>query len=99
MGIIRDAQPDPIDDWTAHFQTCVGTIVLLHDPLPCDALAQLIGIDIGIILGTLSNLHSLLAPSAETRTFRVHHKSFPDFISDPNRCTPPLRIDRTVHNV
>jgi len=98
MGIICAAQPDPIDDWTAHFQTCVGTIVLLHDPLPCDALAQLIGIDIGNILATLSNLHSLLAPSAETRTFRVHHKSFPDFISDPNRCIPQLYIDRTVHN-
>jgi len=98
MGIIRAAQPDPINDWTTHFQTCIGTIVLLHDPLPCDALAQLIGIDIGTILRTLSNLHSLLAPSAETRTFRVHHKSFPDFISDLDRCIPPFCIDRTVHN-
>ena len=100
MGIIRAAQPDPIGDWTAHFQTCVGTIVLLHDPLPCDALAQLIGIEINVILRTLSNLHSLLAPSADTQTFRVHHKSFPDFISDPDRCIldPQLCIDRTAHN-
>jgi len=100
MGIIRAAQPDPIDDWPTRFQTCVGTIVLLHDPLPCDALAQLIGIDIATILGTLSNIHSLLAPSADTWTFRVHHNSFPDFISDPDRCIldPQLCIDRTAHN-
>jgi len=100
MKIIRAAQPDPINDWTVHFQACVGTIVLLHDPLPCDALAQLIGIDIRIILGTLSNLHSLLAPSADTQTFRVHHKSFPDFISNLDRCIldPQLRIDQTAHN-
>ena len=97
-GIIRAAQPNPVGDWICRFQTCVGAIVLLHDPLPCDALAQLIGIEINVILRTLLNLHSLLAPSADTQTFRVHHKSFPDFLSDPDRCIPQLRIDRTVHN-
>src|ERR1700733_14734586 len=44
MGIIRAAQPDPVGDWAARFQTVVGTIVLLCDPLPCDALAQLSGV-------------------------------------------------------
>ena len=100
MGIIRAAQPDPVGDWAARFQAVVGTIVLLCDPLPCDALAQLIGVDVNVILGTLSNLHSLLSPSADTQTFRVHHKSFPDFISDPDRCTmdPQFCISRTEHN-
>ena len=97
-GIIRAAQPHPVGDWIDRFQTCVGAIVLLHDPLPCSALAQLIGIEINVILRTLLNLHSLLAPSADTQTFRVHHKSFPDFISDPDRCIPQFCIDRTVHN-
>ena len=58
------------------------------------------GVDVDIVLGTLSNLHSLLAPSASTQTFRVHHKSFPDFISDPDRCVmdPQLCINQTAHN-
>jgi len=100
LGIICAAQPDPVGDWAAHFRAVVGTIVLLCDPLPCDALAQLIGVGVNDILGTLSNLHSLLSPSADTQTFRVHHKSFPDFISDPFRCTmdPQFWINRTGHN-
>jgi len=100
MGVVHAAQPDPVGDWTARFQACVGTVVLLHDPLPCDALAQLIDVDVDVVLGTLSNLHSLLAPSTSTQTFRVHHKSFPDFIVDPDRCIldPQLCIDRTAHN-
>ena len=101
MGIIRTAQPDPVGKWIDRFQACVGAIILLHDPLPCDALAQLIDVDIGVVLGTLANLHSLLAPSETTQTFRVHHISFPDFISDLDRCVtdPRLCIDRTAHHL
>jgi len=86
MQIIKAAQPDPIGDWVDRFQTFVGTITLLRDPLPCDALAGLLGVDVNDILRALANLHSLLAPKGEQQAFRIHHKSFPDFISDPNRC-------------
>lgn len=65
--IIRAAQPDPIDDWFDQFRAFVGTIILLQDPLPCDTLAALLGVDVNEIIGTLSNLHSLLAPSEKAR--------------------------------
>lgn len=74
--------------------------MLLHDPLPWDALAQLIDEDAVVVLGTLSHLHSLLAPSEKDKTFRVHHQSFLDFISDPTRCTDrQFRIDPTIHHL
>jgi hypothetical protein len=101
MGIILAAQPDPIGEWIDRFQACVGTIVLLYDPLPCGALAELIGIDINDVVRTLSNLHSLFAPSGNGQTFRVHHKSFPDFICDRDRCKggPQFWIDRKAHHL
>jgi len=85
LKILRAAQPDSIDDWIDRFQTFVGTIVILQDPLPCEALAQLLDVDVNDIIGTLSNLHSLLAPSEQDLTYRVHHKSFSDFICDRGR--------------
>src|SRR6266849_6117053 len=103
MGIIRAAQPrrGPVGKWIDRFQTCVGTIVLLYDPLPCDALAALTGIDFDDIVRTLSNLHSLFAPSRNGHTFQVHHKSFPDFICDLDRCKggPQFWINQKAHHL
>lgn len=72
----------------------MGTVVSLHKALPLDALAQLIGVNVDDVFGNFSNL---VAPSA----IRVHHKSSPDFISDPDRCLvdPQLCIDETAHNL
>ena len=99
--IIKAAQPNPTGDWVDRFQTFVGTITLLRDPLPCDALAGLLGVDVNDILRALANLHSLLAPKGEPQTFRIHHKSFPDFISDPNRCKlgPEFFIEPRTHHL
>jgi len=88
MQIIKAAQPDPIGDWVDRFQVLVGTIVLLHDPLPCEELARLIGVDVNDVLRTLTHLHSILAPTGQKQAFRIHHKSFPDFITNANRCQP-----------
>ena len=100
MGIIHAAQPDPVGKWIDRFQVCVGTIVLLYDPLPCDVLAALTGIDVDDIVRTLSNLHSLFAPSSNGQPFRVHHKSFPDFICDPDRCGgPQFWINQKAHHL
>ena len=40
-------------------------IVLLQDPLPCESLAKLLGVDATRVKGILSNLHSLLSPGTE----------------------------------
>jgi hypothetical protein len=101
MQIIRAAQPDPVDGWIHRFKTFVGAIVLLQDPLPAEVLAALLGVDVNDILGTLSNLHSLLAPDQKDQIYRVHHKSFPDFICNRDRCEmgPEFYIDPALHHM
>jgi len=98
LQIIKAARPDVIGNWVDQFRTLVGTIVLLHNPMPCKALARLIGVDVNDVLRTLANLYSILAPKGEKQVFRVHHKSFPDFITDPNRC-PEFFVDATKHHM
>jgi hypothetical protein len=97
--IIRAAQPDPIHDWIHQFHVFVGAIIVLQDPLPCDVLAQLLDVDVNDIIGTLSNLHSLLAPSKKDQIYRVHHKSFPDFICDRDRCKMHMGLEFYINPV
>lgn len=101
MQIVQAARPDPVDDWVNRFQTLVGTITLLLDPLPCETLAGLLDMSADDVRWTLSNLHSLLAPVGENQIFRVHHKTFLDFISDRDRCKegPEFFIDPTTHHL
>ena len=101
LQILRAACPKQVGSWVGRFQIIVGTITLLQDPLPCNALAELLGIDASDIVTMLSNLHSLFAPGAEDQIFRIHHKSFPDFITDPDRREHSCEfyIDRAAHHL
>ena len=101
MKIIQAACPERMGSWVDHFQIIVGTITLLQDPLPCDAMASLLGLDANNIIRMLSNLHSLFAPGAKDQIFRIHHKSFPDFITDPDRRERSCEfyIDRSAHHL
>lgn len=68
----------------------VGSIVLLRDPLPIAALARLLEYEVYPVLNILRRLGSiLLTPSSETEAPRIYHLSFPNFITDPLRCTDP----------
>ncbi|KIJ39520.1 hypothetical protein M422DRAFT_257571 [Sphaerobolus stellatus SS14] len=101
MQIIRSAVPNPVDNWLELYQEFVGTIIILQDPLSCNALAALLGVDVNDINGALAHLHSLLAPSRDNGPFRIHHKSFPDFITNPDRCMigPEFLIDEKTHHL
>jgi len=101
LQILHNALPRPVGGWVDEYQTFVGTITLLHEPLPSAALAGLIGVEINDVVRLLSNLHSLLAPSGKDQTFRIHHKSFLDFITSPERCKAGLEfyIDPKVHHI
>ena len=102
MQIIRAACPkSAADSWVKRFQVIVGTITLLQDPLPCKALADILGISANDIERTLANLHSLLPLGKTDQIFRIHHKSFPDFITDPGRrkVSGVFYIDRMVHHL
>ena len=83
-----------------HFQTVVGTVLLTLNPLPIKALSELLGYDIPHIHSTTRSLHSLLlVPEKPEDPIRTFHKSFPDFLTDPERCKDNrFLVDPAVHH-
>jgi hypothetical protein len=57
----------------------------VHNPLSAKALSDLLRLS--NIYTTLHSLHSLLlVPESPEDPIHTFHKSFPDFLTDPNRC-------------
>jgi len=71
----------------SNFQSIVGAIVMVVNPLPPSAIAELLDLETKGVMLCLTSIHSLLALD-EDPNLPVHpfHKSFPDFITDPSRC-------------
>jgi len=69
-------------------RSVIGAIVLLVNPLPPSGVAELVGLDPEEVILLLTLIQSLLVlgedPNQPVKSF---HKSFPDFITDPSRCT------------
>ena len=82
----------------SNFRTVVGAVSLISNPLSVKALSDLLRAS--DIPTTLRSLHSLLlVPTNETSPVQIFHKSFPDFLRDPKRCTDPrFFIDPLVHH-
>ena len=99
--ILLSAVPDDDDyeDWFRRYQVVVGTIVALQYPLPCHALSVLVGLVPRSVKNTFSHLHSLVPPTGQDLTFRIHHKSFPDFITNPSRCQRKFLIGLTTRHL
>ena len=69
------------------FKAVVGAVVLLFNPLSTKDLSDLLGCSLQYIQNTTRLLHSLLLVSGSIgEPIRIFHKSFPDFLLDPNRC-------------
>jgi len=80
---------------------CVlGTIILAFNPLSQMELSAILGVPTVLISTTLRHLHSvILVPADKSKEIRVFHKSFPDFLQDPQRCTDPrFYIDPTTNH-
>jgi NACHT domain len=92
IQVLRAAVPEPVGDWFEDYQAVVGSIVLAVDVLPIQSLASLLDIEPNGIVSTLSHLHSLVAPIHDGDGFHVHHKSFPDFVTDKSRCAVDARF-------
>ena len=78
------------DNFLVHsnFRSIIGTVVLLVNPLPPPAIAQLVGLKTEQVMLYLTSVGSLFALGEDPNTpVRPFHKSFPDFITDPSRCT------------
>ena len=67
-------------------------MVLLRDPLPLWPLATLLHTDINDVKGALVNIQSIIFLTEPEDTPRIYHKSFPDFITDPKRCSHDPRF-------
>ncbi|KAH6867753.1 hypothetical protein BKA70DRAFT_1579170 [Coprinopsis sp. MPI-PUGE-AT-0042] len=92
IQVLRAAVPKRVGDWFEDYQAVVGSIVVAADVLSTQSLASLLDMDPNGIVGALSHLHSLIAPTRDGDTFHVHHKSFPDFVTDKSRCAIDSRF-------
>ena len=80
----------------SRLKSVLGTVILVLNPLPIKALSELLGDDYTPhrISNSLRALHSvLLIPENSEDPVRIFHKSFPDFLTDQNRCTSNFFIN------
>jgi len=69
------------------FRNVVGTVLLTFNPLSIKSLSELLEHSTQQIHSTIRSLHSLLlVPESMEDPIHVFHKSFPDFLVDPDRC-------------
>ena len=91
-----------IEDTTifANLKRVLGAVILAFNPLSREQIAKVLGVGASLVVTTLRHLHSaLLVPNEDTKEIRVFHKSFPDFLQDPNRCSDPkFLVDTTTHH-
>ncbi|KAF9643443.1 hypothetical protein BDM02DRAFT_3065052, partial [Thelephora ganbajun] len=87
-SILQEAfsDDDPMGD--PMVRSVLGAVVLAANPLSPSTIGALLGFDTGDVFPPLSSIHSLLTLQEDTdQPVRPFHKSFPDFIVDPTRCT------------
>lgn len=76
------------------FHVAVGAVILLRAQLSVTEMDDLLGKERGYVRNALWQLHSvIITPESDSEPPRTYHKSFPDFLTDPNRCVHPCRID------
>ena len=69
-------------------RSVIGAVLLAENPLSPYTIATILGFDIYDVLPLLSSAQSLLMLQDDINSpVQPFHKSFPDFIIDPDRCT------------
>jgi hypothetical protein len=78
----------------------IAAVLLAINPLTRPALTTLLDVDPSVVTRLLRRLYSVLqVPSDDTYAIQRLHKSFPDFLTDPNRCKyPKFHIDTPVYH-
>ena len=75
-------------DLYSNFRSVVGAVVLISNPLSVSALSDLLGeLDVSTSLRSLHSLLIIPTNKLDPTPIHVLHKSFPDFLTDPQRCT------------
>ena len=88
ISILQGAfgEDDPEDDQM--LRSILGAVVLATNPLSPSAIASLLGLSTESVYLRLTSVHSLLILGENIDSpVRSFHNSFPNFITDPTRCT------------
>ena len=90
MTILQEAFGDDNPEDDSIVQLVLSTVILATNPLSPTTIAALLGLDTEDVSILLSSFNSLLILQEDTtRPVHPFHKSFPDFITNPARCTNP----------
>jgi hypothetical protein len=83
-----------------NLRRALGAVTLAFNPLSRAQISEILGINTSLIGTTLRHLHSiLLIPDEVSKDIRIFHKSFPDFLQDPDRCSDSrFFINSAVHH-
>jgi hypothetical protein len=95
-----DVKMDPGLAFFDQMRLVVGSIALVFNPFSCADLATVLNITSESVRKSIRSLHSvLIVPESDLELLRVCHKSFPDYLTDPSRCTDPrFHIDSSVYH-
>ena len=87
-SILREAFGDDGPGYDARTRSVLSAVVLAVNPLSPSTIATLLGFDTEDVPPILSSVNSLLILQEDVdHPVRPFHKSFPDFVTDPTRCT------------
>jgi len=87
-SILQEAFGDNYEEDDSKVRSVLGAVILAANPLSPSTIATLLGFGIDGVFSLLSSAHSLLMLWEDVdRPVRPFHKSFPDFVVDPVRCT------------
>ena len=90
VSILQEAfcKNDAEDD--AMVRSVLSAVTLTVDPLSPSVVATLLGFECDVVLSILESIQSLLVLNYDAdQPVQPFHKSFPDFITDPTRCSDP----------
>ena len=88
MSIIEEAFGDDDPEGDPRIRSVLGAVILAANPLSPSAIAMLLGFGTEGVSPILLSVHSLLTLQDDVNhPVRPFHKSFPDFIINPTRCT------------
>jgi len=80
--------PDEEDTLAPRFRLVVGTIITWAEPMSLNSIEKLMQMEEGDAWAALQCLPSVIAiPESPEGIPRIYHPSFPDFITNPKRCT------------
>ena len=87
-SILEEAFGNDKPEYDEATRSVLSAVVLAINPLSPSAIATLLGVETEVVPHLLSSVSSLLTPQEDiNHPVRPFHKSFPDFITDPTRCT------------